>query len=234
VTRGSYAPDHGSQVEEAWSRKVELVLTIGVTSYKIANWQGAYGQQTNLTTGVSRQVRRGRTTVLAATPADYVDDSCALCTEKFTDTPEWPLRRTPCGHAFHWTCLQHVLRQRAGTASRCPMCRTSLAGMSPSNTMGSLNSSVSGSLNGSLSGSFSGLSVGPSQIEAQVHQAQIAGTGGSPSRSAVGATTPGAIGNSSQAEAMERYGYAPPRPTVASGLASGLAWGMDGMYDAGR
>jgi len=85
--------------------------------------------QKNLSTGVERQVRRGRFTVIASTPADYVEESCALCTERFSETPEWPLRRTPCNHAFHWTCLQHILRQRAGEP-RCPMCRQSIASMS--------------------------------------------------------------------------------------------------------
>ena len=39
-----------------------------------------------------------RLMMAAETPADYVDESCALCTEAFADTPEWPLRRTPCNH----------------------------------------------------------------------------------------------------------------------------------------
>lgn len=124
-----YAPDHSDELEDAWVRSAEKEICIGLTSYKIGEWQGAYGTQKNLTTGVVRQVRRGRFSVQAATPTDYLDDSCALCTEKFTDTPEWPIRRTPCNHAFHYTCLQHILRQRAG-APRCPMCRRSIASMS--------------------------------------------------------------------------------------------------------
>lgn len=81
------------------------------------------------------QVRRGRFARVASTPTDYVEESCALCTETFTDTPEWPIRRTPCNHAFHWTCLQHILRNRSG-ASRCPMCRASLQGMTAGGTEG--------------------------------------------------------------------------------------------------
>ena len=89
----------------------------------------------DIPTGVERQVRRGRFTVQATVSSDYVDESCALCTEKFSDTPEWPIRRTPCNHAFHWTCLQHLLRNRAGQP-KCPMCRSVLTGMSATNHTG--------------------------------------------------------------------------------------------------
>ena len=132
-----YAPDHGAEVEDAWSRGVTKEITVGLTNYRIGGWQGSYGTQENLSTGVVRQVRRGRFTVLTSTPSDYVDESCALCTERFTDTPEWPIRRTPCNHAFHWTCLQHILRQRSG-APKCPMCRRSLQGMSQYDTTGNV------------------------------------------------------------------------------------------------
>ena len=128
-----YAADQGTMIEASWAAGTTLELSIGLTTYQIGGWQGTYGEQTNLTTNLVRQVRRGRFTVLAATPTDYVEESCALCTEKFADTPEWPIRRTPCNHAFHWTCLQHLLRQRQGQL-RCPMCRGSLAGMSAGGT----------------------------------------------------------------------------------------------------
>ena len=219
-----YAPEHGTQIEAAWQRSTTLELSIGLTSYQIGGWQGTYGEQKNLTTNVVRQVRRGRFTVIAAVPSDYVEESCALCTERFADTPEWPIRRTPCNHgtpdysrarasaaasaatpaaapaaapapaapavppalsfalpvmlpncpatlvtqpsltqpsltlpspnralavwrlcaAFHWTCLQHLLRQRQG-ALRCPMCRGSLAGMSAGGTDGGTRGGHGGS-----------------------------------------------------------------------------------------
>lgn len=101
-----YTAEHGAEVEDAWSRKVTKEITVGLTTYRVGGWQGSYGFQENLTTGIKRQVRRGRISALAATPADFADESCALCTESFADTPEWPIRRTPCNHAFHWTCLQ--------------------------------------------------------------------------------------------------------------------------------
>ncbi len=126
----AYAPEHGEEIEAAWAQQADLQLVIGLTGYKLSEWQGIYGTQRNLTTGCVRQVRRGRFTVAATTPDAYRDDSCALCTEKFADTPQWPIRRTPCNHAFHYTCLQHILRQGNSRANRCPMCRTSLAGMS--------------------------------------------------------------------------------------------------------
>ena len=128
----AYALEQNDEIEAAWASGRTLEIVIGLTTYKIGQWSGTYGTQTNMTTNAVRQVRRGRFTVEANTPADYQDESCALCTEKFADTPEWPIRRTPCNHAFHWTCLQHLLRQRAGQAARCPMCRQSLAGLSAS------------------------------------------------------------------------------------------------------
>jgi len=123
-----YAAEHGDEIERAWTQNTSLQLTVGLTQYQIGGWQGSYGTQRNLTTGCTRQIRRGRYTVESTTPEAYRDDSCALCTELFADTPSWPIRRTPCNHAFHYTCLQHILRQ-GGRANRCPMCRQSLAGM---------------------------------------------------------------------------------------------------------
>jgi hypothetical protein len=136
-----YAAEHGADIEAAWQAKRTLELSIGLTTYQIGGWQGTYGTQKNLTTNLERQVRRGRFTVLSAVPSDYIEESCALCTESFADTPEWPIRRTPCNHAFHWTCLQHLLRQRSGPL-RCPMCRGSLAGMSAGGTDGGATDSL--------------------------------------------------------------------------------------------
>lgn len=131
-----YASEHSEEIEQAWTRGERLQLTIGLTGYSIGDWQGSYGTQRNLTTNCVRQVRRGRFTVMDSTPGSLVDDSCALCTELFTDTPQWPIRRTPCGHAFHYTCLQHILR-RPGRENRCPMCRRSLRDMVSGSTGGS-------------------------------------------------------------------------------------------------
>jgi len=126
----AYAPEHGEQIEAAWAQRADLQLDIGLTRYQLGQWQGTYGSQRNESTGVSRQLRRGRFAVAATTPEAYRDDSCALCTEAFAETPQWPIRRTPCNHAFHYTCLQHILRGASRVAARCPMCRASLAGMS--------------------------------------------------------------------------------------------------------
>jgi len=150
----AYAPEHGDEIEAAWSQKSILQLVIGLTGYQIGDWQGIYGTQRNQTTGCVRQVRRGRYSVEASTPEAYRDDSCALCTETFADTPQWPIRRTPCNHAFHYTCLQHILRQ-GGRANRCPMCRQSLAGMSLRGDHGS-SSSVACSMHTSASSIVSG------------------------------------------------------------------------------
>ena len=93
----------------------------------------------------------------------YSKASCSIagrivahCTEKFTDTPEWPIRRTPCNHAFHYTCLQHILRQRAGQP-KCPMCRRSLTGMTSTNTQGAMRAPTgTGTTTGASAGAGSG------------------------------------------------------------------------------
>ena len=53
-------------------------------------------------------------------------EACALCTESFYAHPEWPVRRTPCAHFFHATCLQHVVASADPTRRKCPMCRAPL------------------------------------------------------------------------------------------------------------
>ena len=73
----AYAPEHGEQIEAAWRADRDLQLDIGLTHYQLGPWQGTYGSQRNLTTNVSRQVRRGRFAVAATTPEAYRDDSCA-------------------------------------------------------------------------------------------------------------------------------------------------------------
>ena len=50
----------------------------------------------------------------AADQAALQGDCCALCTEAFTEHPEWPLCRTECGHAFHQTCLGQLLQLDVG------------------------------------------------------------------------------------------------------------------------
>lgn len=138
----SYAEEHGEAIEQAWSQRTELELVIGLTSYTIGGWNGIYGIQKNNATGWERQVRRGRFALEQSTPEAYRADSCALCTELFTDTPQWPIRRTPCGHAFHYTCLQQIIG-RGGQQKRCPMCRHSLAEISASGSAAVLKKQVS-------------------------------------------------------------------------------------------
>ena len=54
------------------------------------------------------------------------EEACGLCTERFDDTPYWPVHRTPCSHAFHYSCIQHILVGRSQAARKCPLCRTQL------------------------------------------------------------------------------------------------------------
>ena len=75
-------------------------------------------------------VRRGRAGIarqlIAPVESSLAEESCGLCTEKFKDTPQWPVQRTPCGHAFHDTCLRQLILAQHGGAARCPICRREL------------------------------------------------------------------------------------------------------------
>lgn len=57
--------------------------------------------------------------------ADLCDDACALCTEPFRETAEWPVRRSACAHTFHGACINQLIA-RDGHNSRCPLCRAAL------------------------------------------------------------------------------------------------------------
>jgi len=119
-----YAEEHSSIIEDAWKQGVSTELVIGLSTYRICSFQGTYAIQHNLTSGFKRQVRRGRFAVQAPAPdSSLADESCALCTELFSETPQWPVTRTPCGHTFHYTCLNQLV-SRQGHA--CPLCRQPL------------------------------------------------------------------------------------------------------------
>mmetsp|Transcript_2935 Transcript_2935/g.6154 ORF Transcript_2935/g.6154 Transcript_2935/m.6154 type:complete len:81 (-) Transcript_2935:247-489(-) len=53
------------------------------------------------------------------------EEVCGLCTEKFSDTPSWPVARTVCGHFFHDTCIQQIVHESL-SRRRCPICRCHL------------------------------------------------------------------------------------------------------------
>ena len=53
----------------------------------------------------------------------FSDDSCAICTETFIETPHWPVVKTACGHPFHACCLQEC---KARGEARCPLCRADI------------------------------------------------------------------------------------------------------------
>jgi len=127
----SFAPEHSEAIEQA-SRatmgRVEII--IGLTKYVIQNFNGAYAEQRNERTGARRSVRRGYASDAAppAAPDDLASDFCGLCTEKFSETAHWPVHRLPeCGHAFHHSCIQHVLTAPNAYTRKCPICRRTLA-----------------------------------------------------------------------------------------------------------
>ena len=118
----SYDEAVSGEIEGAWSaRRPSLRFVIGLSEYEVRDFNGSYATQHNLATGGQRMVRRGRLDTGAALDPGLLDESCALCTECFADTPQWPVHKTPCGHSFHFTCVQHLLRR--GGSARCPICR---------------------------------------------------------------------------------------------------------------
>ena len=121
----SYDESVSGEIEGAWSaRRPSLRFVIGLSEYEVRDFNGSYATQHNLATGGQRMVRRGRLDTGAALDPGLLDESCALCTECFADTPQWPVHKTPCGHSFHFTCVQHLLRR--GGSARCPICRRAL------------------------------------------------------------------------------------------------------------
>ena len=121
----SYDEAVSGEIEGAWSaRRPSLRFVIGLSEYEVRDFNGSYATQHNLATGGQRMVRRGRLDTGAALDPGLLDESCALCTECFADTPQWPVHKTPCGHSFHFTCVQHLLRR--GGSARCPICRRAL------------------------------------------------------------------------------------------------------------
>ena len=123
-----YDDESHEKIEEAWARGRPAKLLAGLSQYEVANFQGTYATQVNLATGFRRVVRRGiyKPASPDAAPADLEGDCCALCTENFSDTPQWPVTRTSCRHAFHFTCLNQLRARQGAMARRCPVCRTQL------------------------------------------------------------------------------------------------------------
>lgn len=56
-------------------------------------------------------------------------NSCAICLEDFKPAEKEDVRRTSCGHTFHFNCLNtHIETQRHnGWEETCPMCRAALS-----------------------------------------------------------------------------------------------------------
>lgn len=114
--------------------RASVQFVVGISTYVVGEFSGAYAVQRNSASGARRMVRR-YVSGLAPPPAEQLSetdqaalagDSCGLCTEPFTEHPQWPVTRTNCGHAFHHTCLGQLLQM--DTARRkCPLCRVPLA-----------------------------------------------------------------------------------------------------------
>lgn len=72
---------------------------------------------------VTAAARAAKRAALRAAASAVAADVCAVCTDEFADTPDWPVTTTACGHAFHGCCLDAC---RARGSERCPMCRSDL------------------------------------------------------------------------------------------------------------
>lgn len=122
----NFSDEMSAEIEE--KSKVpngSLLITIGVTQYELNNFEGGYGVQRNMTTNVTRVIRRGRSKFICKElEAHLQDESCALCMEDFKDTLNFPRRTTSCNHTFHWSCLNNFKARTS--VPRCPMCRADI------------------------------------------------------------------------------------------------------------
>ena len=135
-----YAPEASDELEAAWLRvrrgetSAETVSLCTGQSTKAVHVVPAstFFEQRDARTGNRRWVRRSFRTkrecddkrdAMEQRAASYAEDSCAICTEAFSDTPHWPLVTTACGHPFHACCLQEC---KTRTGPTCPLCRASV------------------------------------------------------------------------------------------------------------
>mmetsp|Transcript_30800 Transcript_30800/g.94424 ORF Transcript_30800/g.94424 Transcript_30800/m.94424 type:complete len:328 (+) Transcript_30800:14-997(+) len=155
----AFAPDHSQLIENASIRGEPATVVVGLSQYTIQDFDGSYATQVNTRTNGKRIVRRATNAtgiIEPPTPADLAEEACGLCTERFQETPHWPVHRTPCQHAFHYSCIQHVLCMDSDAARKCPLCRAPLE-RSDSNRNSAIFSSSYSQRNPS---SFSGTLVG--------------------------------------------------------------------------
>ena len=92
----------------------------------VHSFNGTYAIQENMTTHIKRAVRRGRfLTAKVVLPENLQDECCALCINKFAETPEIPIRKTICNHTYHYTCINEYKAKNTYDL-KCPICREPL------------------------------------------------------------------------------------------------------------
>jgi len=120
----NYSTEINAIIEDAYQTRIDHIdINVGLTGYRIRSFSGTYAIQENIKTGIVRMIRRSH--ILPAShclPDELSDESCALCLESFSETLDFPIRKTQCGHYFHWTCLNSYKQH----GHRCPMCRQNL------------------------------------------------------------------------------------------------------------
>lgn len=136
-----YADDACAELESAWTRvqsgesdHESVSIATGQSTKNVLIAPGSvFFEQHDAYTNNRRWVRRSCRTLtecrlkraaMQSRVQTFAEDSCAICTESFTDTPLWPVVKTPCGHPYHACCLQEC-KARRGDA-RCPLCRADL------------------------------------------------------------------------------------------------------------
>ena len=99
-----------------------LIIIIGLTQYKLSNFEGGYSVQTNINTNITRIIKKGRYKFIAKDLEENLQDkSCPLCIQKFKDTLHFPRKTTYCNHTFHWSCLNNYKARTFNPI--CPICR---------------------------------------------------------------------------------------------------------------
>ena len=123
-----YSEDICTQLESQWTHgaSFELAVSIGIRNMHICVSRNghAFYEQVDREHNKRRWVRRTYiprsqlNELRSQNGQDIPDDVCAICTETFT--PDLPITRLGCSHAFHSVCWQLILDRGS---PRCCLCR---------------------------------------------------------------------------------------------------------------
>jgi len=122
----NYSNVDSEEIEKGYQNNSEVIIGVGLSTYKIHSFQGTYAIQENTATNIKRSVRRGcmESSPIVLTP-EQQDEKCALCYDDFAETLSIPIRKLNCGHSYHWTCIARYLENELHNPL-CPICRAAI------------------------------------------------------------------------------------------------------------